>query len=46
MHPDLDPAPLLPALAPALASSHDPTKSAAAEAILVLTGPAAVAEHD
>ena len=42
----LDPAPYLPGLVAAMNSGKDTAKVSAAEAILVLTGPAAIAERD
>lgn len=46
LDPALDPAPLLPALVAAVGENKDIARVAAAEAILVLTGPAAWAERD
>ena len=42
----LDPAPLLPALIDLMDADKDVTQIAGAEATLILTGPAAIAEHD
>jgi HEAT repeat protein len=46
LEPNLDAEPLLPALVIALGENKDVARVAVAEAILVLTGPAAWAEHD
>lgn len=46
LDPDLDPAPYLPGLVAAMNSGKDTAKVSAAEAILVLTGPAAISERD
>jgi HEAT repeat protein len=46
LEPNLDPTPLLPKLVAALASDKDLERVAVAEAILVLTGPAAIAERE
>jgi len=46
LDPDLDPRPYLPGLVGALDSGKDTARVTAAEAILVLTGPAALAERD
>lgn len=46
LDPKLDPAPLLPALVAAVGENKDVARVAAAEAILVLTGPAAWSERD
>jgi HEAT repeat protein len=46
LDPSLDPAPYLPGLVAAMNSGKDTAKVSAAEAILVLTGPAAIAERD
>jgi hypothetical protein len=46
LRPDLDPTPLLPALAAALGADRDVATVSAAEAILVLTGPADLAARD
>lgn len=42
----LDPAPLLPALVEIMDADKDVAQIAAAEAVLILTGPAALAAHD
>jgi len=46
LRPKLDPAPLLPPLAAALGADKDLAAVSAAEAILLLTGPAELAERD
>jgi HEAT repeat protein len=46
LDPDLDPDPFLPGLVAALDSGKDTARVSAAEAILVLTGPAELAERD
>jgi HEAT repeat protein len=46
LDPELDPAPYLPGLVATMNSGKDTAKVSAAEAILVLTGPAEIAERD
>jgi len=46
LDPELDPAPLLPPLVAALASSKDTEQVGAAEAILLLTGKLAWADRE
>jgi len=46
LDPDLDPTPYLPGLVAAMTSGKDTAKVTAAEAVLVLTGPAEHAERD
>src|SRR5258708_3887433 len=46
LEPDLDPAPLLPALLDALGSAKDTEQAQAAEAILLVAGPAVWSEHE